>query len=279
MALHDLISPWAAAAESLDVAQARAAFRARHAALLESVRRQQAPHDPELALLLDPAALHPLAARASDPEWQQRLRDTVARSATLGADSAATITLLPADGPGELGEPIPAPSPSAVLMVGRGDDAEVHVALARSLASLTRWLAEDSRSPVRSRLTVPWDRWEQARDLPLAEWAYLEGVGLHLAHALFPALEPQQLLGISRGALYRLRSRERVLRTLFHADLNQPSLGLVLRWLVGGAPPSARTVGNVMVPPAAGRYLAWRMTAERVARVGLADALRMPADA
>lgn len=279
MALHDLISPWAAAAESLDVVQARAAFRTRHAALLESVRVQQAPHDAELALLLDPAELQRLAARASDPEWQQRLRDTVARAASLGADTTATITLLPGDGPGELAEPIPAPTPNAVLMVGRGDDAEVHVALARALAALTRWRADDSSSPVRSRLAAPWDRWEQARELQLAEWAYLEGVGLHLAGALFPALEPQQLLGISRGALYRLRSRERVLRTLFHADLNQASLGLVLRWLVSGAPPSARTVGNVMVPPAAGRYLAWRMTTERVARVGLATALRMPADA
>ncbi|MEO5798023.1 MAG: hypothetical protein ABIZ70_07685 [Gemmatimonadales bacterium] len=277
MPLHDLVSPWAAAAEADDAPQARALFRARHAALLERLRRQRAPHDAELALERDPVVLRRLAHRAADPEWQQRLRDTMARAASLGADVAATVTLLSGDGTGDAAEPIPARSPIAALFVERGDDATLTVALIRSLAAITRWCAPDSRSPVRAVVTDDWDRWECARRVPLAEWAYLEGVGLHLAAELFPEFEPTQLLGISRGALHRLRERERLLRTLFLADLEQPSLGAVLRWLAPGAPPSARTVGNVVIPPGAGRYLAWRMSAERVARVGTREAIRMSA--
>jgi hypothetical protein len=38
-----------------------------------------------------------------------------------------------------------------------------------------------------------------------------------------------------------------------------------------------RTVGGTVIPPGAGLYLAWRMTANRVARVGLREALRLSA--
>lgn len=278
MALHDLVSPWTAATDAADAMPAREAFRARHAPLLESLRLQRAPHDAQLALASDPALLHRLGARVADPEWQQRLRDTLANAAQLGANVPATIVLLAGDGSGDPCEPLPLAQPVAALFVEAGDDRALGVALARALAALTRWCAPDSHAPVRSGARQPWDRWYWARELPLSEWAYLEGVGLHLAQALFPGLAPQQLLGLSRGALQRLRERERLLRSLFLADLSGASLGLVLRWLAPGAPPSTRTVAGVVLPPAAGRYLAWRMTADRIARVGIAEALRMPAE-
>ncbi|MES2305075.1 MAG: hypothetical protein V4558_06190 [Gemmatimonadota bacterium] len=279
MPLHDLVSPWAAAAEADDAPHARTRFRARHATLLESLRLQRAPHDHELALALDPVVLHRLARRAADPEWQQRLRDTAARASSLGATVPATITLFAGDGSGDAAEPIPSGTPVAALFVERGDESALDVALVRSLAAITRWRAPDSHSAVRVSATDPWDRWECASRIPLAEWAYLEGVSLHLAAALFPVFEPHQLLGISRGTLHRMREREKLLRQLFLADLEQTSLGAVLRWLAPGAPPSARTVGDVVLPPATGRYLAWRISAERVARVGTAEALRMPVGA
>jgi hypothetical protein len=278
MALHDLVSPWAAAIDAAESPRTTAAFRQRHAVLLESLRVQRAPHDRELTLAADPALLHRLAARVADPEWQQRFRDILARAAQLGADVPSTLVLLAGDGSGDPGEPLPLPQPTAVLFVESGDDVTLGVGLGRSLAALTRWCAADSVGTLRPGDVGSWDRWARARELPLAESAYLEGVGLHLAAALFPALEPRQLLGITRGALQRLRERERLLRTLLAADLPEASLGLVLRWLAPGAPPSARTVNDVVIPAAAGRYLAWRMTAARVARVGLAEALRMPAD-
>ena len=76
----DLISPWAAAVESM---RAQSAWRARHAALLEALRRQRAPHAIAYPLASDHVALHLLALRASDPERQQLLRDAVSRAFEL----------------------------------------------------------------------------------------------------------------------------------------------------------------------------------------------------
>ena len=127
------------------------------------------------------------------------------------------------------------------------------------------------------RYPPPWDRWDRARDVPLAEWIYAEGVALHLALAVDETPDPALHLGLSRGAWQRLRERERTLRALLAADLGGTGLGLVLRWLAPDAPPSARQVGTTTLPPATGRYLGWRMVAERVARLGLAGALRADA--
>ena len=275
MPLLDLVSPWAATADAPDPTAARALFRTRHAPLLESLRQQRAPHDTDLALATDATTLHRLAARVADAEWQQRLRDLTAAASALGADTAAQVVLLPGDDSGDPGEPLPGSLPVAALFVERGDDSALEVALARALAAITRWSAADSLSPVRAALRRPWDRWALAGEIPLREWAYVEGLGLHLAAALAPTLPPHRLLGMSRGSYHRLRERERMLRTLFAGDLDGVGLALVLRWLAPGAPPSARTVAAVVIPPLAGRYLAWRMTEERVARVGVGEALRL----
>ena len=278
MALLDLVSPWAAAIDAPDSPRARGAFRARHAPLLESLRQQRAPHDAHLALAIGTAALQRLAARAADAEWQQRLRDTCTAASALGADVPADVVLLAGDDRGDPFEALPTARPVAALFVERGDDDALLAALARALAAITRWCARDSLSPVQSGVRDPWDRWARAREISLAEWAYGEGVGLHLAAALVPAREPHLLLGMSRGSYHRLRERERLLQTLFAADLPASGPGVVLRWLAPGAPPATRTIGDVVIPPLAGRYLAWRMTAERVARVGLGEALRMTVD-
>jgi hypothetical protein len=147
--------------------------------------------------------------------------------------------------------------------------------LGRGVAALTRWRATDSQSPVRRLEFQPWNRWQAYRDLPLREWIYVAGLGLHLGHALLPGHLPHSLLGISPAAFARLRERERVFHALLSAELDQCGIGLVLRWLSPGAPAGPRTVGGVVVPPFAGRYLGWRMLAERVARVGLGEAIRM----
>lgn len=277
MAILDLVSPWAATFEAPDQQQSRGAFRTRHVTLLESLRRQREPHREELALGEDHTEASRHASRVANPEWQQHLRDTIAAAHALGIDAPAEGTLLLGGGRGDAGEPLPAVRSVVALFVERGDDTALMVALACGLASVTRWVAADTRSAVAEHLGERWDRWELARVIPLEEWAYAEGVGLHLAAALFPDLEPHTLMGLSRGSYHRLRERERLLRSHFSDDLGRSGLGPVVRWLTAGAPVSARTLGTLVIPPQAGRYLAWRMTAERVARVGLAEAVRMPA--
>ena len=278
MALRDLVSPWAAAIDAPDCATAQGAYRTRHDALLESLRLQRAPHAHELSLAASHTDLRRQAGRVADAEWQQRLRDTVARAASAGADLPVVVALLAGDGEGDVAEPLPAGTPMVALFVERGDDAVLHVALATALAALTRWCASDSESRVWRPGAPAWDRWDRARDVPLAEWVYAEGVGVHLAATLFGEVEPHRLLGLSRGAFHRLRERERLLRGLLAEELPQAGLGLVVRWLAPGAPRSARTIAGQVIPPGAGRYLGWRMSADRIARVGVADALRMPAD-
>jgi hypothetical protein len=51
-----------------------------------------------------------------------------------------------------------------------------------------------------------------------------------------------------------------------------------MRWLDDDAPPAMRRcTDGFVVPCGAGRYLAWRMLEERVARVGLLEAAELGA--
>ena len=274
----DLVSPWSAAIDATDSPRAQAAFRSRHADLLAALRAQRAPLSGLLPLATSPADLHPLARRAADPDRQQTLRAALARAADLGADGCGRVVLLAGDGAGGAIEPLPWPDGDAVLFLDRADDDPALVAaLGLGLAALTRWRAANSHSPVRRLAHDPWDRWQACRHLPLREWVYTAGLGVHLGQALLPELSPYQLLGLSRTAFARLRQREKVFRAMLTADLDQVGIARALRWLSPGAPAGARTVANVVLPPMAGYYLAWRLLAERVARVGLGEAIRMAA--
>ncbi len=269
----DLVSPWAAAIES---AESQLAWRARHGELLEALRRQRAPHADTYPLAFDHDALRRLAVRASDPELHQLLRDTMSAASGLGVDTAASVVLFAGGDEGDGVEPLPGPAAEVVLFLDHcDDDAALLVALARGLVAVTRWSSPDSLSLIRASRSGAWDRWRLAREVPLGEWLYTEGLGLHLAQQLLPDLPAHRLLGISLGALHRLRDREHALRALLDDDIDQAGLGLVLRWLTPDTPASARTKGNTVIPADAGHYLAWRMVAERVERVGFGAAVRM----
>lgn len=274
----DLVSPWLAAVEATDSTRARGAFRNRHATLLEALRLVRAPSLDTLPLATDVNQLHALARRAADPTTQQLLRDTLAHATALGADQCRSVILLAGDVTGDAAVPLARPDAAAVLFVDqlKGDNSIV-VALARTCAAIARWSAPDSASLLARVPGAKWDRWEAARNIPLREWIYTEGLGLHLAAALRNGLQTHELLGLNQAAFSRLREREKVFRALLDTDLDERGIGLLLRWLTPGAPLGPRTVGDVVLPPMAGPYLAWRMTAERLKRVGLREAIRMEA--
>jgi hypothetical protein len=275
----DLVSPWAATFDASDASQAREHFRGRHADLLGALRRQRAPHADAYPIPGDAHSLRLLATRASNRDLQQLLRDQLHAAADLGTVDPDAVLLLVGGDEGDAVEALPGMRPTISLFLDRcADNVDLAVALSRGLALLTRWCAADSRSALRAALIEPWDRWQLAREIPLGEWLYAEGIGVHLAHALLPEAPTHRLLGSSRGALRRIREREHALRALLEVDIDQAGLGLVLRWLAPQAPASVRTAGGTVLPPGAGRYLAWRMTAERVARVGISEALRMSVD-
>lgn len=204
----------------------------------------------------------------------------VDRAAALGADVPIVVTMLAGDGRGDIVEPLPFLDPSVVALFveheeSRDDEVpRLAAALARGAALVTRWRAQDSASALRGATGVPWDRWTLSRDVPLGEWIYADGVATHLARTLEPLLPLHRLLGLSSNALTRLRETERTLRARLVEDLPRAGLGPVLRWMVPDAPAAARTLGGHVIPPGAGRYLAWRLTAERVNTLGIRAAIR-----
>ncbi|MEO5826595.1 MAG: hypothetical protein ABIR59_11965 [Gemmatimonadales bacterium] len=275
--LHDLVSPWAALVETAD-SSAMHAFTQRHADLLNALHRQHAPDRPTLDLATDRSLLGPLAARTAGRTAQLRITGVMERAATAGADIGCDVVLLAGDARGDLLEVIPHINPPTVVvfaeLAGGGADGmlRLHTAVARGIALATRWRSADSSSVLATGAV--WDRWTRARDVPLSEWIYSEGVATHLALTVEPQAPPHLALGVSRGAYALLRQQERALRARLAADLDRCGLGPMLRWLVRGADSQVRNAGVGRIPDGAGRYLAWRMTVERVQRLGLRDALR-----
>lgn len=279
MPLLDLVTPWASALAADDPLSATQHFRERHATMLARMAWHRAPHAETLPLAESDEALARAASRAGDPMLLQQLRDAGHDAAALGADLSCTTVLLAGQGEGETLLSLPGDPPLVALFLdGLPDNTHLQLAALRGQATLTRWLAPDSESVVRPHAALTsWDLWDVARTVPLREWIYTVGVAAHLAHAVVPTSEPHELFELRRGEWGRLRERERVLRALLDKDLDECGLGLLLRWLVRDTPPSVRTVEGTTIPPGAGAYLGWRLTADRVARVGIRDALRSAA--
>jgi hypothetical protein len=268
MPVLDLVTPWAQASNSSNPARERAAFRTRWAEPLETFRRQRTP----LATLL-PLSTHSIraVALARDPALAPRLRDVRAALSELGiVPPVLTTVLLATEAPGAAGEAIPeSKSPLIYLCLDRiASEDELVKSWIRGAVFLVRWLG---RHPSDSL----WDRWGAARSIPLAEWVYAAGLAAHAVRAVLPEMPPHQQFGMSRGSFQRLREHERALTARLAADLPLSGLGPWLRWFGDevGAPPSIRSDGGSPVPDGAGRYLAWRLTAERVERLGLEAAM------
>lgn len=266
MPIIDLVTPWAAAAQAPDTL---AAFTRSHATLLEAVRRQRAP---SAAALTTPTTLARAQAIAADPALHARLRRERDDWRDRGLRAPTRIVLSAGAEPGPAWEVLPATAEGGVvLFVDRASGDDAVAALAAALAVYTRWTADTPVARIAAR--GAWDRWSAAREAPLAEWVYAAGLAVHAAAARFPEWPVERLLGLSRGAHQRLRTMERELTERLEAEMDRAGLGLVLRWLTDEAPPGLRTgTDGRLVPQGAGRYLGWRMLAERVRRVGVAGA-------
>jgi hypothetical protein len=264
MPIIDLVTPWAADPEG---------FTTRSHPAIETIRRQRSPTEPRLP---PPASFDGLTARARDPSFQQRLRDTRDRLVDRGLAAPARILLVASAAPGGTAEPLPDHNGGAVaLFIDRADDREILRALGGAMAALTRW--SQPVSPVAAQIARGnWDRWIAARDVPLVEWIYSAGVVVHARALVEPDAPPEVLLGVARGNFRRLRRDERALIGQLNLDLPQSGVGVVMRWLEDDAPPALRrgSDGN-LIPSGAGRYLAWRELADRVARVGVVEACAM----
>lgn len=299
VSILDLITPWTHAAASQDARELRH-FRDRHAVPLEMIRRQRAPLLSELPA---PSTWKAAAARAADGDQLDAIRATRDRMVEAGFREPAQIVLAASSASGPIAEVIPGGSSTVALFLdrhpiagpGRAPDlaAEIVAAFAGAIAIITRWTDPRRDNPIaRIARQGPWDKWQAAREVPLAEWIYAAGIGVHAAIA-FGADNGDpttDALGYGRSMLRpysgthanaefrRFRAAEHELQSHLDADLDHSGAGLLIRWLDDDAPPAMRRCADgFVVPPGAGRYLGWRMLEERVARVGVLEAAGMEA--
>lgn len=290
MPIIDLVTPWALAEQ----AGAHAAFRERWSAILEPVRRQRAPSEPELP---PPGDWQAALTAVAEDGLVDRLREARDRLADRGLRAPVRVVLLAAGAPGAPFEVIPEPGDETVVLfvdrvairpagsaaaaalpsqaLGNGAARPIVAALAAGMGQLTRWTSPGN--PIAQLAAMPpWERWSAARRVPLAEWVYAAGIAAHAATLLEP--DPAVALHLGEGELARLRRAERSLQERLDAELDEAGVGLVLRWLEDDAPLAMRRhADGALVPRGAGRYLGWRMLAERVERVGVAEAAVMGA--
>jgi hypothetical protein len=272
VAVVDLVTPWWHASES---AEHEAAFRARHAPLFEVLRRQRAA---ALNHIATPPDLDRHAARAADSATALTLEAILAHHAAAGWRVPDRVVLLAGTEAGPAAEVLPEPDQRSVaLYLDRAPGETVEAALIEAIATYHRWTDPAGTNPIaRIAAQGDWDRWDAARRVPLAEWVYGAGIAVHALAAARPDWSAERLIGISRGGMARLRQRERELRRGLDADLDQAGVGLVLRWLDDHAPPALRRgADGHPLPLGVGRYLGWRMLAQRVARVGALAAAGM----
>ncbi len=272
--VSDLASPWCAALEAGSTAPL--GYRIRHHALLDALRSERAPLLAEFPLPDAVPAVRRIARRTADTALHQQLRADLARLASFGISGPVDVALLPAAAdtdPAGVAEPIPTLGTVALLVDATMAEHALRIALAIATVDLLR----QNVAPVVARDSIMPRRWQRVQQRPLRSAIYSRGLGFHAAHALMPELAPHQLLGASRTEYRQLREGERRLAAMLRDDLDESGAGLALGWLDTDAPASLRRRGGSVLPRRAGAYLAWRMTAPRVARVGLAEALRMDA--
>jgi len=124
-----------------------------------------------------------------------------------------------------------------------------------------------------------YDYWESGSRVTLRELLVNEGLAVLGAQVVAPGREPWDYLGYTRRQYRRLRELDAFLRRAIAPELNQRALGLRLRYLSGGMAPAQRLVGGRVIPERAGYYLGRRLAEAAVAEVGIADALRLSAEA
>ncbi len=184
----------------------------------------------------------------------------------LGILSPRRVVLMRSDLPSYDGEMIPDDGGTSFIPVVANAIVPSLVALVTTAAAMTRW-------------RHGWNGWwKLLTDRPLRELVYVEGIGRHAAAALIPDLPDHHQFALTPVQLRRIQERERSLTPRLLRDLDASGIVGWLRWLAAGTGEAARRDEAGVIPPGAGRYLAWRFTARRVERLGVAGAITAAAE-
>jgi hypothetical protein len=154
--------------------------------------------------------------------------------------------------------------------------------IAHEAAHVVRYMSPRSESEM-GRIVADaggtYDYWESGSRASLRELLVNEGLAVLAARDVAPGFEPWDYLGYSRRQYRRLRELDAFLRRAITSELDQRALGLRLRYLSGGISPAQRLVGGRVIPERAGYYVGWRLAEAAVAERGLAEAVRLSAEA
>jgi hypothetical protein len=152
--------------------------------------------------------------------------------------------------------------------------------IAHELAHLVRYTSPNSTSEMRRLVEEEngnYSYWTTGSRATLRELLVNEGLAVHASQAVAPGFEAADYFGYPKRQFQRLRELESFLRRAAHHDLDRRGLGLRLRFLSGGLPPSSRLALGRVLPERSGYYLGHRMTEALVSARGIAPALRAAA--
>ena len=151
--------------------------------------------------------------------------------------------------------------------------------VAHEAAHVVRYTSPASESELRRLVEEGggyYDYWTTGSRASLREHLLNEGLAVHASCAVAPGHDPADYFGYPRRQYQRMRELEAFLRRAAHHDLDQPGLGLRLKYLSGGMSASARLSLGRVLPERCGYYLGYRMAEPLVAARGIAAALRAP---
>lgn len=153
--------------------------------------------------------------------------------------------------------------------------------IAHELAHTVRYTSSRSRSEL-ARIVFEaggtYDYWDSGSAATLAELIVNEGLAVAASREAFPGFETREYLGYGSHQYRRMRELETFLRRHIYRELRETGIGYRLRYLSGGASPSARTIAGKVLPERAGYYLGMRFAEPYVRTHGVAEALRASAD-
>lgn len=151
--------------------------------------------------------------------------------------------------------------------------------IAHELAHTVRYTSPSSASTLRRLIEDNggyYDYWMTASRATLRELLVNEGLAVHAARAVTPGFDLADYFGYPKRQFQRMRELEAFLRRAAHHDLDRSGIGLRLRFLSGGMPPTSRLALGRVLPERSGYYLGYRMTEALVSQRGVTAALRAP---
>jgi hypothetical protein len=161
---------------------------------------------------------------------------------------------------------------------GLGLDPElIPLWIAHEYAHAVRYTSPTSRSQLRDIIAAAggnYSYWETGRRATLRELLINEGLAVQFSRLVSPGHAEWVYYGYERRQYARVRELESLIARAAAHDMENPGLGLRLRYLSGGMSDESRTMERYVVPERSGYYLGARMCRAAIAALGFPWSIR-----